>query len=278
MNLVTLFAAVVGVAATAAPAAPPAPAPAEVMVLGTYHFDNPGKDLNNVKADDVLTPRRQRELEALAAALAAFRPTKIMIERPPRGADALDPGYRAFTPADLARNRDERVQIAYRLAARQGLKAVYAIDEPGGPGKPDYFPFDKVDAYARSHGQAGAIEDAMGKAAAATKAAEARQQRESVASLLIGYNSPESTLAGIAPYYAMLAVGGDDDQPGAELNAYWYMRNAKIFAKLIKAAAPGDRILVVYGAGHGYWLRHFAAETPGYRLVDVLPYLQRAAR
>ena len=33
------------------------PAPIEVMVLSTYHFDNPGKDVNNVKADDVLTPR-----------------------------------------------------------------------------------------------------------------------------------------------------------------------------------------------------------------------------
>ena len=41
---------------------------------------------------------------------------------------------------------------------------------------------------------------------------------------------------------------------------------------------PGARVLVVYGAGHGYWLRHFARETPGYRLVDVRPYLRDAAR
>jgi hypothetical protein len=57
----------------------------------------------------------------------------------------------------------------------------------------------------------------------------------------------------------------------------WYLRNAKIFAKLINVAKPGDRILVVYGAGHGYWLRHFAATTPGYTSVDVTPYLKRAA-
>jgi len=36
---------------------------------------------------------------------------------------------------------------------------------------------------------------------------------------------------------------------GAELNAYWYMRNAKIFSKLMTASRPGDRIVVVLVAG-----------------------------
>jgi len=29
-------------------------------------------------------------------------------------------------------------------------------------------------------------------------------------------------------------------------------------------AKPGDRVLAVYGGGHGFWLRHFASLTPGY--------------
>jgi hypothetical protein len=32
--------------------------------------------------------------------------------------------------------------------------AVYGLDERGGPGEPDYFPFDKVSAYAGKHGRA----------------------------------------------------------------------------------------------------------------------------
>jgi len=55
--------------------------PVQVMVLGTYHMDNPGLDLHNARADDVLTPRRQAELAAVAEALAAFKPTVIAIER-----------------------------------------------------------------------------------------------------------------------------------------------------------------------------------------------------
>ena len=76
----------------------------------------------------------------------------------------------------------------------------------------------------------------------------------------------------------MLSIGDTEQQPGAEFNAMWYLRNAKIFAKLMTVAEPGDRILVVYGAGHAYWLRHFASETPGFTNVDPAPYLQIAAQ
>ena len=40
--------------------------PVQIMVLGTYHFGNPGLDLVNTEADDVLLPKRQAELEKLA--------------------------------------------------------------------------------------------------------------------------------------------------------------------------------------------------------------------
>ena len=91
-------------------------------------------------------------------------------------------------------------------------------------------------------------------------------------------NSPGSAIAGMDSYYGILAIGDLDNQAGADLNAGWYLRNAKIFGKLMQASRPGDRLLVVYGSGHGFWLRHFAGLTPGYRNVDVLPYLKKAAK
>jgi Family of unknown function (DUF5694) len=70
------------------------------------------------------------------------------------------------------------------------------------------------------------------------------------------------------------AIGNDKSRPDAELNAGWYQRNAKIFAKLSLVAKPGDRILVLFGYGHNYWLRHFVNQMPGYKLVDVVPNLK----
>lgn len=253
------------------------PAPVEVMVLSTYHLANPGRDLVNMKADDVLAPRRQRELERLAASLARFRPTKVAVEAESEVADLTLPAYRAWTPEKLKTQRNEIGQIGYRLAARMGHWEVYGIDEQGGEGEPDYFPFGEVVAYAKGSGEAAMLTALQAKVAAEVKALEAAQATSTLPQLLMRVNGRDYDLRGQRDgYYRLLAIGDAKRQPGAELNAYWYMRNAKIMSKLAEAARPGDRIVVVYGAGHGYWLRHLVETTPGFRLVDPLPYLSAA--
>lgn len=250
--------------------------PVQVMVLGIYHFGNPGLDLANVKADDVLKPQRQRELQALATALGQFRPTKIAVERIARTPALVDHRYAELKAEDLTTNRDERYQIAYRLARRLNMPTVYAIDEQPGDGEPDYFPFDKVVEWAKASGKEAKLNATLDHAKAETGRIEAWQAEGSIAHVLLVLNRPDQAGKDQAWYYGVLRYGDTDKQPGAELNAYWYMRNAKIFAKLMTVAKPGDRILVVYGAGHNYWLRHFAATTPGYRNVDPTPYLKKA--
>jgi hypothetical protein len=47
-------------------------AEAEVLLLGTYHMGNPGRDLVNLVADDVLAEHRQRELQDLVESLNRF--------------------------------------------------------------------------------------------------------------------------------------------------------------------------------------------------------------
>lgn len=279
MRLASLIGGLVAMLAAGAEAQPraapnAAAEPVQVMVLGTWHFDNPGRDLNNVRADDVLVPRRQRELERVAEALARFRPTKIMVER--AAPDLIDPRFAAFTPALLAGDRDERVQIAYRLAHRLGLARVHAIDEQPAPGEPDYFPFEALARYAEANGMSARLEELMRTGESETRAFEELQARSTIAELLIRQNDPGGFAGSISTYYEFLRFGGVDEQPGADLNAMWYLRNAKIFAKLMRAAEPGDRVLVVYGAGHGYWLRHFASSTPGFVSVDPRPFLRRA--
>lgn len=252
------------------------PANVEVMVLGTYHMANPGLDLANVKADDVLKPQRQKELEALAAALAEFRPTKIVVERIAKTPELLDHRYAEFTTAELGTNRDERYQVAYRLAHRLGQKVVYAVDEDPGEGEPDYFPFGKVVEWAKANGREAQLNAELDRAKAEVGRIEQLQAEGSIAHVLGSMNRPEQADQDQRWYYGVLRYGDTDKQPGAELNAYWYMRNAKIFGKLMTVAKPGDRILVVYGAGHNYWLRHFARATPGFVSVDPSHYLQKA--
>lgn len=248
--------------------------PVEVMVLGSYHFGSPAMDVNNIQVDSVLTPGKQAELDALARALLTFRPTKVMVEMESPATDLALPEYRSFTFDRLKTKANERDQIGYRVARMAGHAEVYGIDEQPAEGEPDYFPFDKLQESEAKFGQAGRIAAANAAFKPRLKAFEANQKTQSVAQLLTRMNDARQVRDERFFYYAVLDIGDTNTQSGADLNAMWYLRNAKIFAKLMHVAKPGDRVLVVYGAGHSYWLRHFAAETPGYRFVDPVPYLK----
>ena len=249
--------------------------PIKVMVVGVFHLNNPGRDINNISVDPVTTPAKQVELAAIAGALRAFDPNAVAIEREaPDPATLLDPHYPAFTPADLLTDGDERVQIGYRLARLEGMDQVYAIDEKPAEGERDYFPFSKVQEWFTAHGRQAEFEALNAPVAAFTADFAARQRTETLGALLADINRRDHPINGsMALYYGLLQFGDAVAQPGAELNAAWYERNAKIFAKLMTVAKPGDRVVIIFGAGHAYWLRHFIENTPGYELVDPVPYL-----
>lgn len=260
------------------PAVGAAEPPVEVMVLGTYHFANPGQDKVNAQIDPVTTPAKQAQLAQVADLLAGFKPTVIAVERVARDqATMLDHRYPEFTPADLLKDPDERVQIAYRLAHRLGLKQVYAVDEVSADGEPDYFPFDPVQKWAEANGKTGTIDAMFAPIQAWAAQLEKDQKTRPVADILAELNAPDHPIAIRSMgegQYRLLTLGKGRDQPGADLNARWYARNARIFAKLTQVVRPGDRVLVVYGSGHNYWLRHFVNETGGFKLVEAGPYLR----
>lgn len=247
----------------------------DVMVLGTYHLGNPGLDTNNIRVDSVLTPDKQAQLDAVARALLVFRPTRVMVEMESDAPDLSTKAYARFTTADLATAANEIDQIGFRVAKMAGLGTVEGIDEQTKAGEPDYYPYDVLQQTAARFGQTRTLEDSNAPIKSWLARFERDQKTQTVAQLLIRVNS-DPIYTTMASYYSWLPVGDNDAQAGADLNAAWYLRNAKIFGKLMHVARPGDRVLVIYGAGHGFWLRHFAQNVPGYRSIDPVPYLKRA--
>jgi Family of unknown function (DUF5694) len=100
-------------------------AKAHVLVLGVFHMNNPGQDIFNLKVDDVLVPKRQKEITETVAALKRFRPNKIALEAD-FGSDKMMKNYQAYLDGKYELTRNERDQLGLRLAKELGHKQIYS--------------------------------------------------------------------------------------------------------------------------------------------------------
>lgn len=242
--------------------------PARVVIVGTYHFSNPGNDLHNVESVDVATPERQAEIQAAVDALARFEPTVVAVER---AAAAADEQYTRYLDGRLPTSRSEVVQIGYRLARQRGLPRVHGIDVPGD------FPFGPVHAWAGANGRAGELATMQQEVEAMVSRVGVLQSAHPIGTVLHAMNAPDAIDHGHGFYARLLRFGDGDAQPGADLNAAWAARNLAICARLLQSLEPGDRAVVVYGQGHAYLLRRCIEETPGVELVEAQDYLPAPA-
>ena len=237
---------------------------AEVMVVGTYHFSNPGQDQHNVVAEDVLAPVRQQQLDRIATSLQRFRPTLVAVEWP---RDLVNERYAGFLAGTLAPSRNEVVQLGFRLARLADLSAVHGIDVDGD------FPYEPVQAWAEQHGMANRLVALSEAAQASVERITTLQREGSIGDALREMNRPERIVQDNAFYAELPRFGSGDEQPGAALLSAWNARNVAICARLVQALNPGDRAVVFYGAGHSFLLRQCVSQTPGLKLVEANAYL-----
>lgn len=262
-KLVSAF--VAGVVLTVGfPAAAADDAPIEVMILGSTHFDNPGRDAFNIAFDDVLTEARQAQIAEVARALLAFKPTKVAVEWP---AEVAERDYAAYRAGTLEASRNEVVQIGFRIAAAQELPTVRGIDVKGD------LPFEPLTQYLEQTGDMPKLEADLAALSEQVKVTQSIVDTQSVGAVLRHLNQPEYLARDHAFYRGVLRYGDGETQPGAAMLIAWQARNTEICARLVQAAEPGDRIIVLYGSGHAFLLRQCVSETPGFRVIDALEYL-----
>lgn len=231
---------------------------AEVLVLASYHMANPGRDIFNLKADDVLAPQRQAEMRELLDVLARFRPTKIAIE-----ADSDSPKtkqYEDYLAGKYEPGRDERDQIGLRLAKELGLPKVYGINDM------EDFPYYPLQDYAKARGREKELESTMAHFGKTTEEIGEFLKSHSVLQTLLRINSGEAARRDLANYALIAHFGEPGDYAGANLLTEWYKRNIRIHTNLLNIIEPGDRVLVIYGYGHLRILRQNVEADPTLKL------------
>lgn len=249
-------------------APPPQPARAEVLVLGVYHMANPGRDIFNTKADDVLAPKRQAEMAQLVEVLKRFRPTKVAVEADP-WSDRYPRAYADYLAGKHELTRNEIEQIGFRLARELGHKAIYPVDADGE------FPYPRLVNYAKGSGRAKELDAISSEFGAKVKAQDQYLASHTILETLLYMNADDKVAQERALYYRMARLGEPGDWAGADLLSDWFRRNMRIHGNVVRLAdSPDERVLVIYGAGHLGWLQHNFGSDPGLRLRKLAEFVK----
>ncbi len=246
----------------------------EVLLLGTFHFNNPRADVVKNEVFDVMTDNGQQQLKQLADKLTKFKPTKIFTEWEVDDQENLNKLYQKYldgtyfddkTLSDFYR-KGEIFQLAFRVAKKLNHKKVYAID-------PTEKPFDyplvmkaieennqdtlkvQLDQTMKNFGEQ------------ATKDAETLNLEE----IYLKTNTLEQNIANIEIYTELLIKAGDlNNSAGADVVAQWYKRNLRMWGNIQKQVNKDDkRIMVLLGAGHTAILNQIVSYNSHWKAADL---------
>lgn len=274
---------------------PPPDRSAAILLLGTFHFQDRGLDAYQPQfAIDVFSPQRQQEIGEVVERLAAFRPTKVAVERHALRQAEVDGEYAAFRRGAFDLPADEVYQLGFRLAARCGHPRVYGVNAWDR----HYEPWGDLNAYAAAHGEDALFAAYWDRTPPVVEWARAHRQEHvltewddrlreravrsdrrktetTLRETLRRGNTEAAVLRNHGGYLVgAFKVGDGPEYPGVDHVTAWYNRNLRIFANLQRiTAGPDERLLLIIGGGHLPILRHCVAASPEYELAEVHDYL-----
>ena len=249
---------------------------AKIMILGTYHMDNPRLDAKNLEADDVLLPKRQREISELIEKLARFNPTKIAVEAPYSDTAQWNNRYKKFLTGEHKLTRNEIEQIGFQLARRLNHQMVFPVDYPMFMSGLRYdeveFPKPKP-----THSPTTVNSETKKPEPPALSEGDLLLRRSTVTEFLLLMNDVEKARKDHGESYLQQLL--PDDNPAiyesADRITNWYKRELRIFANLNRITQfPDDRVLFIVGSGHLAIQRNFALDSPQFCLVEAETYLK----
>ncbi|MEO9966805.1 MAG: DUF5694 domain-containing protein [Reichenbachiella sp.] len=263
-----------------------------IMLLGVYHFNNPGRDTYNVEIDNYFSDKRQQELEELVSLLEEYNPTKIFVEFTPDRQSQIDSLYQLYLDDkikldEIQNGVNEVYQIGFRLGKKSGGIQIKAIDH-SGPWLGAYVDFI-ADTLALDYYQKKLDEEQT-----RTKEKQRRFSSNTVRENLLYLNEEEQIIEN-HDYYNNVAINVKDtakimftyqeteqeidglpyqmrsydfNNIGVEMVAEWYKRNLFIYRNIIEDMESNDRVIVIIGSGHVFYLNQLLSNNPKFELIN----------
>ena len=243
--------------------------PTEVLLVGTFHFNNPGADIAKVKTFDVMTPKVQTELETITDKINLFHPDKLFVEWPWNEQSDLDALYAQYLqgkyeeyvtakyPKPAQREfylKNEIFQLAFRAGKKLKLTKIHAIDY-----KNTSFPSDSVMKAMSAAHQDKLVKDVESMTATYQASINKKFETYTLTQLLLDFNTPDSRAFDNSLYLTQLNRAGTADAfVGPFLVSEWYRRNLYMYSLVQKlTAAQDDKVMILAGASHTAMMKGF---------------------
>jgi Family of unknown function (DUF5694) len=248
-----------------------------IVFLGLFHFAGERVDVSKTPPNllpDMLSPRRQAELRDLRARLQVWRPTKIVVEWGATRQRTLDSTYAAYRAGgtefrQMQGDPDELMQIALPLAHALGLERLYAVDTPNPQITTALT--DSVHEARYAEQPIAGFERWDARYDTLTALRDTMRARSTLLDYLRFLNSDETQAKAVGRWLVATKRGTNAEPVGADgFITRYFVRNARIFSNIQRIIDdPNDRVLILYGNTHGYFLRQLFRASPEYRLRDA---------
>jgi hypothetical protein len=252
----------------------------EALLIGTFHYNNPGADVAKTKSFDILSEKSQLELTHISAKIKAYNPTKIFVEWAYNEQKELDSLYQLYINGTYFDNnnlsdfylKNEIFQLAFRAAKENNLKQLYAIDYSTS------FPFEDVMRDIEKNKQYELKSKIENGIAQATLDFDNKiESGISLTELTYFVNSEKMRKFSNKFHNNLMLLAGDtEDFSGPFLTSEWYKRNLYMWSLVQKHTEKSDdRIMILAGSSHVAMFELFIKENEKWKVRELKQVMEK---
>ncbi|TPD71225.1 DUF5694 domain-containing protein [Flavobacterium microcysteis] len=251
-----------------------------VLLIGTYHFNNPGFDQGKMKERNILDKENQEALEQITAKIIKkYNPSKVFVEYSFSEGKRLNELYslykndKPFYQLDTIKkdfykrfySENEMFQFGFRLAKKSGNDSIYAIDYDEVPIR-----FDLIQSKL-AESKTFNFSDYEAKIAELSDYTNSCLDSKKLEEVLLCLNSPKQYELNKGLYISFLnRISQSPDFFGPDLVAAWYKRNLIMYANIQNQVSETDKnIVIIVGAGHAAMMEDFIKNDERFRLIRI---------
>lgn len=242
---------------------------ASVMIMGTFHFTNPGADVVKAEQINVMTESNQQYLDSLTTKISDdYAPTHVLLECDPNEQDKYDLEFQQYIDGKFTLESNEDYQLGFRIGLKSKAKVIcYDEREVMWNGA------DVTQWLSKENGKEKQAFDKIIKEL--SQHTENMHKTMSLSQILTASNDKEQDALNKSLYMGLNHIGSGKNFEGADSAASWWHRNFRMYANIQHHAQPGSRVFVIGGQGHTAIFKDMLAMDPKRNAESVLPFLNQ---